>query len=330
MEIILLCIERLRQVNNGRFQYNKSMITTLTGNNTFALGRVQRSKINAFLAEEGDMGLERVDGEEASLERISEALTSLPFLSNKKLVLLRGAAANKQFTERAESLLSNLPDTTEVLIVESKLDKRSSYYKFLKKSTDYQEFTELDQGSLARWLAAEAKAKGGELTQSDASYLVTRVGVNQQLLASELEKLLLYAPHITRQTIALLTEATPQSTIFELLEAAFAGNTQRALALYAEQRALKVEPQQIVAMLSWQLHILALVKTAGQRSPDAIADEAKISPYTVKKSLGIAKQLTLARLKQLIADLVEIDTRSKREAFSIDDALQHYILALAS
>ncbi len=70
----------------------------------------------------------------------------------------------------------------------------------------------------------------------DAKYLVMRVGANQQTLSNELAKLLSYDKAITRQTIDLLTEQTPQSTIFELLDAAFAGNSKKAMELYAEQR----------------------------------------------------------------------------------------------
>src|SRR5207302_5372047 len=103
------------------------------------------------------------------------------------------------------------------------------------------------------WLSETAKARNATLNPSDASYLVERVGLNQQLLANELDKLLLYNPQITRSSIDQLTDPTPQSTVFQLLEAAFAGRTKQALDLYAEQRGLKVEPQQIIAMLAWQL-----------------------------------------------------------------------------
>src|SRR5260370_1077233 len=78
---------------------------------------------------------------------------------------------------------------------------------------------ELDEEGLALWLVAAAKAQGGKLSPADARFLVARVGVVQQLLAGELEKLLLYAPEITQQTIEMLVEATPQSKIFDLLEA---------------------------------------------------------------------------------------------------------------
>lgn len=275
------------------------------------------------------MALERLDGEETSSERMQEALQSLPFLADKKLVVLKTPGANKQFVEKAEGLLKELPETTDLIIVEPKLDKRSAYYKMLKKQKGYQEFGDLDERGLAKWLVDTAKEKGAVLSMGDASYLISRVGTNQQNLSNEIEKLSLHSDKITRETIESLTPQTPQSTIFQLLEAAFAGNTKRALELYGEQRALKVEPQQIIAMLAWQLHVLALVKTAKDKTPDEIAREAKISPYVVRKSAGIARNITLADTKKLVADLLTIDFRLKSESLNADDVLLNYLITIS-
>ncbi len=306
------------------------MIVTLTGENSFALQQELQQLVGAFVSEHGDLALERLDGEAVDADRISEALTSLPFLADKKMVVLRGLGTNKQLYEQAEQLFSDISETTDVIIVEPKLDKRIAYYKFLKKQTDFHEFPELDQYGLANWLVDEAKARDGSISSSDARYLVERVGASQQLLSNELEKLLLHDPKITRQTIDLLTDAAPQSTIFQLLEAAFAGNRRQALKLYAEQRTQSVEPIQIIAMLGWQLHVLAVIKTAGDRSADTIAKEAKINPFVVRKSQAIARNLTLARLKKLVNDLLKIDTQAKSTNIDTDEALQHYLLTISS
>lgn len=306
------------------------MIITLTGDNSYLLQRELRQLVGGFLAEHGDMGLERLDGEDAEFVRMQEAVTGLPFLANKKMVVLRTPSANKKFVEQAEKLLSDIPETTDVIIVEPKLDKRLSYYKYLKKSTDFKEFNQLDINGLAAWLQRLAKEQNGTISSNDARYLIERAGLNQQLLANELEKLLIHEPKVTRQAIDELTEATPQSTIFQLLEAAFAGNAKRALQLYQEQRALKVEPPQITAMLAWQLHVLAVIKTAGDRSPAEIAKEARLSPFVVQKSASIAHKMSLGELKKLIADLLKIDVRSKRESIDLDEALQHYLLSLSA
>lgn len=306
-----------------------SLITTLTGSNYFMLHAQLAEHVRAFVAEYTDMGLEKFDGEEAEYDRMREAIESMPFLASKKLVLLRTPSANKQFVEQAEALLTGVLDTTDVIIVEPKLDKRSSYYKFLQKNTRYTEYTELDEGALARWLVERAKDQGAATSMADARYLIGRVGASQQLLAHEVDKLAVYDAQITRHTIDILVEPTPQSSIFDLLDAAFAGRTTRAFALYAEQRAARVEPQQILAMVAWQLHVLAVVKAAVGRDPAVIAKEAKLNPYVVRKTAAVAQKLSGTRVKQLVHDAVALDARLKSEALNADDAIQHYILQLA-
>lgn len=304
------------------------MITVMTGSNTFLLKTELDKRVQAFLAVHGDMGLERIDGEEAEFNRVQEAVTSLPFLASKKLVVLRNPSAIKVFTEKITDIITEIPESTDLIIYESKLDKRGTYYKTLKAKTDLKEYNELDVHGLARWLVEQAKSQGGEITQADAMYLVERVGASQQLLSNELAKLLHYATTVTRQTIELLTEATPQSTIFELLDAALTGRTKQAMAIYHEQRKLKVEPQQILAMLAWQLHILALVKTADGRSVDDMAAQSKVSAFTLRKSQGIASRLSLGELRALIKRVLAIDISLKSQSIDADDALQNLIVSL--
>ena len=241
------------------------MVTTLTGANGYALQLELEKFVAEFVATHCDIAGERLEGKEADFDRIRESLQSTPFLADRKMVVLRNPSANKSFIEQAEELFKGLPESTDVLLVEPSLDKRLSYYKLLKKVTDYHEYTDLDQPNLERWLVEHAQTQGGTLNARDARFLVERVGTNQQRLAHELEKLLLYDPMISHETILLLTEPTPQSTIFELLDTAFSGNTKRTLALYRDQREQKVESAKIIAMLTWQLRVLAFIKTAAGR-----------------------------------------------------------------
>lgn len=304
------------------------MVTTLTGSNSYSLRAELDRRIADFVKDHTDMGLEKLDGEESEYSRLVDAIQNLPFLADKKLIVLRNPGGNKEFAEKFEALLDTIPETNDVLIYEPKLDKRSAYAKLLQKKTDFKIFEELGERELPAWLVTEARARGGKLSQGDALYLVNRVGANQQLLTNELDKLLNYQTDITRNVIDLLTEQAPQSTIFQLLDAAFAGNTKKAMELYQDQRAQRVEPQAIIPMLAWQLQILAIVKTAGNKPVDEIAREAKLNPFVVRKSASIVNTLTLARLKELIHDLRELDVKLKSITIDADEALKLYLLEL--
>jgi DNA polymerase-3 subunit delta len=305
------------------------VITTLTGENDVMRSAALRELMDGFVAEHGDMALERLDGEEASYQRMHEAAASLPFLAPRKLVVLRAPSACKEFIEKFEQFTEGIAETNDVVLVEPKLDKRLSYYKWLKRDTRFQEFPVLDGNGLARYLAEYAKGQGGALGAAEARLLIDRVGQNQLTLQHEVDKLLAYDANITRQSIELLTERTPQSSVFELLDAAFAGDARRAMRLYDEQRAQQEEPQKILAMIVWQLHVLAVVKAAGSRTTDEIARASKISPFTVRKSQGLARHITLARLKQLITQLREFDVRLKSEGMDADEMVRYYLLDLA-
>lgn len=304
------------------------MIVTITGANDLLRKKELDSIVQSFLAEHGDMAIERFDGEETPSDRMAESIQSLPFLSARKLVVLREPGKQKSFAESIAVILESAAESTDLVIYEPKLDKRGTYYKTLKKVTDYRELGELDAPALARWAGEYVAEKGGKLTASDAKLLIDRIGPNQQLLKSELDKLLAYDDTVTRETIELLVERLPQSTVFELMDAAFSGNSQKTFDLYREQRALKVEPQAILAMLAWQLHTLAVVKAGAPRTADQIAKEAKLNPFVVRKTQAIARKLSIEQIKTLIRELLEIDIALKRTSIDADEALQMFLMRL--
>ena len=298
------------------------MTITLTGTNDYARQQAQRQLVQDFVAEHGDLGLEIYDGDELDPKRLPSILQALPFLASKRLVVLRQPSAQKAVQEDLEQLLDTPSDRTELVIVEPKPDKRTSYYKALQKQTDFREFKELNEHQLANWLTDQAKAGQGSLSLADANFLVQRVGLNQQLLANELQKLLNYRPQITRQTIIELTTPTPQSTTFDLLDAAMAGQQAKLLQLYQEQRQQKVEPLAILGLVAWQLYALALVKTAGTRQP-------KLNPYVLRKTQAIARRCTLTEVKNWLHAARQLDVRLKTQSIDADEALLNFLCSLS-
>lgn len=306
------------------------MIVTLAGENDAIRGAELAQRVTGFAEQYDDMAIERLDGEEITYERMVAAVESVSFLAPRKLVVLRAPSLNKDFTENFGKFVQHIADTTSVVLLEPKLDKRLTYYKQLKEHTEFHDFPILDTDSTVRYVQGYAKGQGGTISPTVARLLVERTGLSQLGLRNELDKLLGYSSTITAQSIELLTEKTPQSTVFDLLEAAFAGNAKRTLELYEEQRALKVEPQQIIAMLAWQLHALALVKSAQRRSVDEIAHDTKLKPFVIRKSQNLVRSITMKRLKELVAQLAEYDVRTKSEGIVADEVVRYYLLRLAA
>jgi DNA polymerase-3 subunit delta len=303
------------------------VITTLSGNSYLVSSKLD-DLVSKFVAKHGELALVRIDSAEAKLAAVLEAVSSLPFLSPAKMVVLREPSASKEISEAIEQIISSTENTTELIVIEPSPDKRSTFYKTLKSKTAYEDFPNLDPPQLAKWLVDEAKKNDAQLSFSNASYLISRVGTNQQMLASELEKLSLYSAQISKDNIDLMTDKNPQSKVFDLLDAAFAGNKKKAQELYEEQRSQKVEPQNILALIVWQLHILALAKSGQGMRAEQIAKEAKLSPYPIQKAQSLAARLTDQKIAEMISELMEIDYKSKQTGLDINEALKTYIAAL--
>jgi DNA polymerase III delta subunit len=304
------------------------MISTFSGSNSLMMSQNVRERISTFIKNVGDFGFERISASEASYAQIFEAVQATPFLSDRRMIVIHSPSSNKELAENITKVLDAVQDTTDVVFVEPKFDKRSVLYKTLKKRTEYSEFNELDEQNLVRWACDYVASQGGTISSSDARLLVNRVGLNQLQISHEIDKLLCYKTDITKASIELLTEQTPQSTVFDLLDAALSGQTTKAEALYREQRRLKVEPHAILALLGWQLHVLALVKAGNGKSPDEIAKDSKINPYVVRKSASLARSIHASSLKSLIARTLELDIQLKSQTIDADEAMQVLITTI--
>ncbi len=305
------------------------MITTLIGENDFLIKEYINKFKNQYIDDYGEMSVEQIDCEESEVDKITESLINLPFLVPKKLVTLFYPSKNKQFTDILENIIDLVPETVRVIFIDTKIDKRSIYYKFIKNKTELIEFNKINDFEIHSWIIEYVEGLEGKISQSDAKYLADYVGNSQIKLSNEIKKLITYDKSITRENINKLSVPSINSTIFELIEVTLSGQINKALELYDEQKLLNVDPVQIVNLLSWQLNIIAIIKTSKGKSMGEIASAAKINPYSLNKSKKLADNITYERLKIFINELYEIDKRQKTTIFDTDQALQAYIMSLA-
>jgi DNA polymerase-3 subunit delta len=302
------------------------MIITLTGENAYDLGKELKNIVQAFTKENDQLAVETIDAEEADIARINESINGISFLAPKKLIIIRSPSKNKELPDSISKILESVSEEVTLVFVDPKIDKRSSMFKSLKSKTDFKEFT-TNSSTLPKWIVSEVKARGGSINVRDSEYLLSRTGPNQELISNELDKLILYSSDINLASIDLMTVKSPQSTIFELLEAAFGGNKKRLMQLYKEQRELKVEAQQIIAMLVWQIHLLNLLKSSS-KSISEVAAESKSNPYVLRKSQNLVNKFSMQQLKDLTRKLKELDLKLKTKSVDPDEVLELYLLQL--
>ena len=90
-----------------------------------------------------------------------------------------------------------------------------------------------------------------------------------------------------------------------------------------------MEPQAVLGMIAWQLHILAIIVAAQGLSAEEIAKKAKLNPFVVRKNLGIAQRLTKQKVVSLFDAAIESDLRIKTGKSKPDPEIHVLLLRIA-
>ena len=304
------------------------MIYVITGKNDFLRTESLKQKISDFSKKHGELSIEKISSDKADYKSIISAISSLPFLVDRKMIILEEPGQIKEFAEAIDEVFGLVSDNIDVLIYEPRIDKRSSYYKSLKKIKNFTEYSELRPNEISRWAEQYVKQNDGKISSANAFKIVDRVGSNQMLIKNEIDKLLLYGQEVSTDTIEGMTDQIPRSTIFQLLDNSLRGNKRAVIEIYEQQKKLKVEAMQIMSLLIWQLHILAIIKTSQSTSTNEIVSLTGLSPFSVENGLKLLRQINFAQLSSIIDRTLELDIKMKTVAINPDESLMVLLLTI--
>jgi DNA polymerase-3 subunit delta len=304
------------------------MIVTLTGSNGFLKKQKLAKLKKEFSDKYGAENIERIDGVKLETSQLPSLLTGASLFSSNRMVIIRDLSENKDVAEAFLGLLTSVPDEVSVILLESSLDKRTNYYKSLKKQTEFLEMAEPSEIELKKWLVDYVVKMGGSISPGDADTLIDYVGADQQRLAGEVEKLILYQPKLDGAVIEKLVERRPQSTTFQLLDIVYSGEKNRALAVLENLEKAYEDPFLIANLLIWQIQVMAAVKSAGSRPDSEIAKDTKFNPYVISKTKRLVSRLSDAQIRDLVTKTAELDLTIKLSKAQPWRVLEQYIISL--
>ena len=303
------------------------MIYIFAGENGLIRDKEVQDFVSSFISSHGDMAFESYAAEDLDDLRFGEIITSMPFLSERKLIKIRSSLKSKSLTKELVKNLNRISDSTDILLVEDKLVKNADINKLIKLA-DVRHFSSLSDYELGKWVYDYVSLNGGEITKGDINYLISRVGSNQDSLYFELQKLIAYSPKITKESINKLTTLSANSKVFDLMDSILSGNLKKSIDLYREQKSQGQETQSLLGMITWQLTTLATVRAARNLSPTEIASKTALNPYVVKKVLPLSKKLSKQQMIDMFEVTVEADIATKNYSTNDELVIENLIMKL--
>lgn len=275
-----------------------------------------------FQAFNGDEGI-RVDD-------LVGLCNTLPFLGERRLIVLRNVQKLpvKALAQIGAYCRNPLTTTTLIMTVEGQPPKNNDVlFKHLPDTVLQRRFDPLRGPEIDTWVQARAKARQKTIDREAAHLLAELTGGHTWFMASEIDKLCLYAGDralITRADVEYLVMKTAESTIFAFQDALFE-RRKEALMRLSELETAGIEPLEVVAML--ENHTIDHVKVL-------LGGDWKwraIHPFVVKKITGRKSLWKAAELSALLSDIraVERAVKTGRTASpfaALAEATARYVL----
>ncbi len=304
-----------------------------------------------------DTSQDTLYGAEVSLDTIRTLCDTFPFLSEKRLVVVDGLPkrkrAGKDDSDEAASpgqagadapsaparpakgkrtaAAGADPKALLAVLVDEVLDDAHPLLQAARRYGTARLFVAPRGAQLTEWLARRVRASGAGIAPDAARLLVSGVGSDLRLLASEVDKLATYVGaggQIGVEDVRQLASTSQQARVFDLTDALARRDRSRALALLHELLAGGESALGIVALTAFQTRALLQVKSLAERGVRApqIAATAGLAPYVVEKSLALTRQFTYAQLEAAHRSLFAVDTALKRSRMTPELALDLLVL----
>lgn len=298
------------------------------------------------------LNLSRLDGRSANEEDLRTACLAMPFLSERRLVILTNPlarAVNAQSRTRFINLLDNLPESTAlVLVVEDHEKYRrgevdwetlgSSHWlvAWVGKSGGrgmIRDFALPRQEQMSGWIRKQAESLKGRFTPAAAAALADHTGNDTLLARQEIEKLLEYVNYtrpVEAEDVEMLVAPGGQVDVFSLVDAMAgrdAPNALRSLGKLLEEQ----DAFSLFGMVVRQFRLLLQTREVLDEggSADRVAAELHQPPFVAQKLTRQAQHFRLAELESIHHRLLDMDEAAKTGQMPLDLALQTFVASLA-
>lgn len=315
------------------------------GTETFLINELKEMLSNELLEEhEKDFNFAIYDLEETPIEVALEDAETLPFMGEKRMIVLKNpyfltAEKGKEKIEHSldrleQYILQPAPYSVIVFIAPyEKLDERKKITKLLKQHAEVLEVNALEEKDLIKWISNRAAMYQVTFEDHAAKLLMQLTGPNLMLISKEIDKLSLYVGpegHITQETVNLLVARTLEQNIFELIDKAVHRKLEEAFRIFYDLLKNNEEPIKILSLLATQFRLIYQVKELVRQGygQQQIAGMLKVHPYRVKLAASQSNLFSNEHLMGLVNHLAEMDYEIKNGKIDKKLAVELFLMKL--
>jgi DNA polymerase III subunit delta len=296
-----------------------------------------------------------LEGPSLSSDQLRAACQTVPFLADKRLVVVEGllerfepkARPRKKSTRSPAAVKTDdpqpfvdavreLPPFTElVLIGAGKLNASPAGNPLLRglaAVARVRTFPRLNQRELGPWIERRAAAAGAAISQTAVTLLARFVGSDLGVMAGEVDKLALYAGgrRIEEADVRAVVSYAREATVFAMVDAILEGRTAAAQQTLQQLLLEGESPAQLLVMLARQVRIIFQIRDMRGRGLARGEIQTRLgltSDFVLRKAWDQADRYSAGRLKEIYHRLLEADIAIKTGKFDSNELAIDILIA---
>ena len=325
------------------------MIYLIYGDDSLSVEEMLASlRADAGADELYDVSTTTLDGASVSLAELEAAWSTIPFLADRRTVMVRGLLArmergrggstrsggiDEEWADIGERL-AIVPESSDVIFVDAAVNRGNPLLRAIRPLAQVHEFRLPSVREMPGWVRQRADRLGAAIEPSAISALVDAIGNDTRLIDMELQKLALYRSDgmIRRQDVEAMVSYVREANIFAAVDATLEGRAGIALRLVHQLLDAGRPPTYLITMLARQMRFLIVAKDMKARGfqQDEIGRKLAISGYPLTKTMQQEGRFDAVRLVEIHRRLIEADLSIKTGAADEEMALDALIVALST
>jgi len=266
-----------------------------------------------------EFNITHYDMEEQAVEEAINDASTIPFMSDLKIVVIKNAyflsneKPKKEIKHDIEALRRYIenPFETTILIINAaykKLDERKAITKLVMSRSNATKCDPLSSDDLRGWIKRQVGKQNKRIDLDAVEEFVKRVEHNTTVAVNELRKLMFYVEdidHITLATIKEVITKNIEDNVYEISNAIFQNDRSKALSVYNDLVSYGEDPIQVLGMLTSKYREIMQVKQLKKAGYDKaeIANYYNVSSgrayYMLKNANQVKETVVIKHLKKL-------------------------------
>lgn len=308
-----------------------AQIHLFTGENAYGLEKEVLRWKKGFCEKHGPENFLEISGKDTSVSDLLDAVSAMPFIAEKRLVLVRGMPRIER--EEFASVAEAVHPQTILVIADPKPDKRLGVTKEVAALSEGKDFPLPSPSDLFAWARALVTAEGASIERQAFDRLITITGSDQWVLESELKKLSAFAAGpITVSHVERIAVPSGEQVIWRLTDLVGSRKADEALGFLHGQLERGEDPYGLWVILLNMIKNLALVWSAmdaGLKDERSISSAFGMHFLSVRGLLPLARALNSERINELVGWASDADIALKSGGYHYSSEHQGELVALA-